>query len=105
MAASPARLEVRRRRSAHLIAADQVDREDALELVGVEQVHALVRDRLGDGGIVDQHIEPPEAVDRRLDQPHAVGVLAPHRLRRRRPRAPAALHSAATFSAPALLVA
>ncbi len=69
------RLEMRRGGPAHLVIADQVDRVVALELVGVEQVEALVRDRLGDGGVVDEHIEPPPCVDRRLHQRAAVVVL------------------------------
>ena len=49
---------MRRGGTRHLIVADHVDPEDALELVAIEQVHASVRDRLGDGGVVDEHIEP-----------------------------------------------
>ena len=63
-----------RRRPCHLIGADDIDREDALELGGVEQVHALVRDRLGGGGVVDEHIEPAPLLDAGLDQPLAILV-------------------------------
>jgi hypothetical protein len=83
------RLEMRRRGTAHLIIADEIDAVDALELRGVEQVHALVRDRLGGGRIVDEHIELAPAIDRRLDQAHAILVLGNVALHRHRVHAQA----------------
>jgi hypothetical protein len=75
---------MRRGGPAHLVVADEIDAVDALEFRSVEQVHALVRDRLGDRRIVDQHVEAAPAIDRRLDQAHAILILGNIALHRHR---------------------
>ena len=103
MAASPVALRCGAA-ARHLVIADQVDRIHPLELIGVEQVEALVRDGLGDGGVVDRHVEPSPSVDRRLHQAAAVVVLGHVGLHGEALDA-CRLAFDTTLSAPALLVA
>src|SRR5262245_11154166 len=78
---------MRRGRPRHLIGADDVDCEDALELGGVEQVHAPVRNGFRGRRVVDQHVEPAKLVDAGLHQSLAVLVLGNVALHRDRVRA------------------